>query len=445
MEERLRTNSSNSSKPPSSDPPSHKPPKSKQRKKSRRRPGGQPGHKGTTRALLPPEEVDEFISCEPASRCDCGGRILCDHEDPLRVQNVELLQIHTMVREFLLHSGRCQRCGQVHIAELPPGTPPGILGPRAMAVVAVLTGKYHLSKRQAAELLKDLLGLEVSVGTISNTEGRVSAALERPVEEAKTYVQQQAVVHADETGHKVAGKKAWVWTAVTELVAVFLIRTTRGAVAAKELLGETFKGILVSDRWSGYGWVPVKRRQLCWAHLIRDFKKIAERGGSSQEVGNAILEYVHKMFRLWRRYRQGQCSRKQLQRKMMPIRRSIEGLLEEGQVCGHPKTQRTCSRILKKKVALWTFIRVPGVEPTNNLAERMVRPYVLWRKSSFGTQSTRGNTFVERILTVSATCRLQKRNVLEYVTAAVEAHLEERAAPSLLPQRESLALARALG
>ena len=358
---------------------------------------------------------------------------------------MELLEIHTMVREFLLHSGKCQRCGRAHIADLPPGAPGGILGPRAMAVVAVITGKYHLSKRQAAELLKDLLGLEVSVGTISNTEDRVSAAVERSVEEAKTYVQEQAIVHADETGHKVAGKKAWVWTAVTELVAVFLVRTTRGAVAAKELLGAAFKGILVSDRWGGYGWVPVRRRQLCWAHLLRDLKKIAERGGRSEEIGNAILEYVYKMFSLWHLHRQGKRSRRWLQRKMKPIRAGIEGLLAEGQVCGHLKTQRTCARILKKKVALWTFVQVPGVEPTNNLAERMVRPYVLWRKSSFGTQSARGNTFVERILTVSSTCRLQNRNVLEYVTAAVEADLEQRPAPSLLPDEEPLAPTRALG
>jgi len=377
--------------------------------------------------------VDEFISCEPASRCDCGGRISCDHEDPVRVQNVELLEIHTMVREFLLHSGRCQRCGRVHLGELPAGAPSGIVGPRAMAVVAVLTGKYHLSKRQAAELLKDLLGLEVSVGTISNTEERVSAALEQPVEDAKAYVQEQAIVHADETGHKVSGKRAWVWTAATKLVAVFLVRSSRGAIVAKELLGAAFQGILVSDRWNGYNWVPAERRQLCWAHLIRDFKKIAERGGRSEEIGNAILEYAYKMFSLWHLHRQGKRGRKWLQRKMGPIRESIEGLLAEGTACGHAKTQRTCARILKVKVALWTFVDVAGVEATNNLAERMVRPYVLWRKASFGTRSARGNTFVERILTVSSTCRLQDRNVLEYVTTAVEAHLQGCSAPSLLP------------
>ena len=435
LEEKLRTDSSNSSKPPSSDPPSSDPERKKRTGgKRKRRPGGQPGHEGTTRELLPPEQVDQFVPCPPPARCDCGGRIDCDHEDPQRLQYVELPEVKALVTEFQLLCGVCQRCGRVHLGKLPPGVPPGVLGPRAMAVVAVLSGKYHLSKRQVEELLKDLLGIDIALGTVSNTEERVSAALEQPVEEAKAYVQEQAVVHADETGHKVAGKKAWVWTAVTRFVSVFLIRASRGAEAAKELLGVAFGGILVSDRWSAYTWVDAVRRQLCWAHLIRDFTKISERGGRSEEIGNKILEYVKEMFVLWNMFHEGKRSRRWLQRKMRPVRKKVEDLLAQGAVCGHAKTEKTCKRILKLKAALWTYVDVPGVEPTNNIAERTIRPYVLWRKASFGTQSVRGNLFVERMLTVSATCKQQNRNVLQYVTAAVQAHYRGETVPSLLPQ-----------
>lgn len=435
LEEKLRATSSNSSKPPSSDPPWADPkPKGRRGGKRKRRPGGQPGHEGTTRELLPPEQVDEVVPCAPPERCGCGGRVACVGQDPQRLQHVELPEVKALVTEYQRFTGVCERCGRVHLGKLPPGVPPGVLGPRAMAVVAVFSGKYHLSKRQVEELLQDLLGIDVALGTVSNTEDRVSAALEQPVEEAKAHVQEQAVVHADETGHKVAGKKAWVWTAVTRLVSVFLIRASRGADAAKELLGAAFGGILVSDRWSAYSWVDAARRQLCWAHLIRDLKKIAERGGRSAEIGNQILEYVKEMFALWHRYRAGKRGRPWLQRKMRVIREEVENLLAQGTECGHSKTAETCKRILKLKAALWTYVDVPGVEPTNNIAERTIRPYVLWRKSSFGTQSERGNLFVERMMTVSATCKQQRRNVLEYVTAAVQAHYRGEIVPSLLPQ-----------
>ena len=440
-EEKLRTNSSNSSKPPSSDPPAvHRPPR-KQRGKRRR--GGQPGHKGTTRPLLPPAAVDHFVPCLPTEQCECGGHVTCDDVPPQRQQKVELPEIKPTVMEYQCYCGACERCGRQHWGEIPQGVPAGMLGPRAMAVVALLSGKYHLSKRQVAEILQDLLGTAVSLGTVSNTEARVSEALAEPVEEAKTFVQQQAVVHADETGHKVGGKKAWMWVAATTMVSVFLIRFSRGAAVAKELLGEHFRGWLVSDRWHAYTWVDVLRRQLCWAHLERDITKIAERGERSEEIGNAILEYVQRMWHLWHRFKSGERSRPWLQSKMRPIRGAVEALLEQGTACGHPMTQETCKRILKLKAALWSFVDIAGVEPTNNFGERTIRPYVLWRKISFGTQSDRGNLFVERMMTVTATCRQQRRNVLEYLTAAIQAHLCGQQAPSLLPQDLAAEVSRA--
>jgi transposase len=431
-EERLRTTSSNSSKPPSSDPPESK--RRDRKKRGRRKRGGQVGHPGTTRTLLAPEAVDDIVRCLPAEQCDCGGHVERDALPPQRQQKVEIAKITPTVTEYQCYCGTCQRCGRRHWGEIPKGIPAGILGPRAMAVVALLTGKYHLSKRQVEEILADLLGTAVSLGTVSNTEARVSYALTKPVEEAKTFVQQQAVVHADETGHKVGGKKAWVWVAATISVSVFLVRFSRGAEVAKELLGEQFRGWLVSDRWHAYTWMDVLRRQLCWAHLERDITKISERGGQSEEIGNAILEYVQEMWHLWHCFKSGQRSRPWLQKKMGPIRQAVEDLLAQGTACGHSKTQETCKRILKLKAALWNFVDTPGVEPTNNFAERTIRPYVLWRKISFGTQSARGNLFVERMMTVTATCRQQRRNVLEYLTAAIQAHLRGDQVPSLLLQ-----------
>lgn len=390
---------------------------------------------GKTRKLVPVEQVDEVVPRFPDKKCDCGGRVAVDENRvPERQQKFELPKFKPEITEYQLFAGTCMKCDKVHRGKLPAGVPTGMLGPRAMAIVATYSGDYHLSKRQIEGILKDHFSMDVSLGTVSNTEGRVSDALAAPALEARAYVREQPVVHADETGHKVAGKRAWVWAGVTSFVAVFLVRMTRGTAAAKELLGEKFSGLLVSDRWSGYNWVDAARRQLCWAHLVRDFKKISERGDTSQEIADSILEYTQEMFVLWHMVKDGKRTKRWFQRKMVWIRPQIEDLLEQGTVCGHLKTQRTCKNLLKLKTALWTFVDTDDVEPTNNFAEQIIRDYVLWRKISYGTQSERGNRFVERMLTVTATCRLQKRNVLDYVTEAVSAHLCGELAPSLLPE-----------
>jgi transposase len=304
-----------------------------------------------------------------------------------------------------------------------------------MAAVALLSGKFHLSKRNIEETLEDLFGLPLALGTVSNTEARVEAALAKPVEEAKAFVQAQAVVHMDETGWNEGGQKRWMWTALTSTVAVFAIRASRGAKVVAELLGAAFRGFLVSDRWSAYSWVDAARRQLCWSHLKRDFIRIAERGAASAAIGTELLEATRATFGLWHNFRDGPLSRAALQDALRPLRQQVEALLDQGTRCGHAKTQRTCQRILKLAGALWTFVDVPGVEPTNNAAERAIRPAVWWRQASFGTQSDQGNRFVESLLTVSSTCRLQARNVMDYLVRAIEAHLSGQPSPSLIPTR----------
>jgi transposase len=212
---------------------------------------------------------------------------------------------------------------------------------------------------------------------------------------------------------------------------------------ARVLLGETFAGILVTDRSSVYNWYPVRGRQLCWAHLLRDFEAMGDRGDHSKAIGDALLVQTRQMLTWWHRVREGTLQRTTFRSYMTPLRREVERLLEVGSCCGVPTTEGTCRDILKRRQALWTFVQIPGVEPTNNAAERAIRPGVLWRKSSFGTQSEPGSWFVESMMTVVATLKQQQRNVLEYLTAACEAALCGAAAPSLLPTHAQKAQAAA--
>jgi len=443
LEEKLRTDSRNSSIPPSQE--SHK-------KKKRnvvdfpsvkRKQGAQKGHKGKGRKLVPEEEVTSICRCHPPAVCECGGSVSVK-EGYSRHQQYELPKVEPIITEFQIYSGKCANCGKKHDGQLPEGTPAGMLGPRAMAQIASLSGDYTLSKREVVRICEDSFGLPVSVGTVSNTEKQVSKALEKPVEEAKEYIKTQDVVNCDETSHKQGVQKQWMWTAVTKYVTVLVIFATRGKIAAQQLIGEKFKGILVSDRFSSYNWVEHLRRQLCWAHLIRDFVKISERKGAGGQTGEKLLSLAKEMFKMWDKVKKGKLSWEAFQSAMIPIRQSVEKLLEEGVAKGDKKTKGTCAKLLKIKEAMWTFIDTPGVEPTNNAAEQSLRPYVIWRKKCFGTNSERGNRFIERMMTVRVTCRQQGRNVLDFITESINSNLSGKPSPSLLPSekiQESLKIA----
>jgi transposase len=287
--------------------------------------------------------------------------------------------------------------------------------------------------------MADLFGLSLSVGTIINQEQATGQAVAEPVAEARAYVQQQPTAYLDETGWREGPQRAWLWTAVTSWVTVFVVRRSRSGKVARELLGERFWGYLVTDRWSAYTWYPTWRRQVCWAHLLRDIEAMIERGGQSQVIGEALRGQARQMFHWWHRVRDGTLAQTTFARYMWPIRREVERLLEAGQMCGVPQTEGMCREILKVRQALWTFVRHAGVEPTNNAAERAIRPGVLWRKGSFGTQSADGSRFVEAMMTVVATLKQQHRNALGYLTAACEAALRGEGAPSLLPTPAQLA------
>ncbi|HEY5871084.1 MAG TPA: IS66 family transposase [Candidatus Tectomicrobia bacterium] len=440
LQEQLMQNSRNSSRPPSSDPPQAQRPK---RPRSGRRRGGQPGHPGQTRTLIPVGEVHEVVPIKPKQCASCHAPLSGADPRPFRHQVIEIPPIEPIITEYQWHQLVCPECGETTRAPWPKGVPSGTYGPRVHATVALFSGSYRLSKRTTMQAMEELFGVPMSVGTISQSEKTTTEVLAEPVEDARGYVQEQSVAHLDETSWRQAGKRTWLWVAVTSWVTVFVVRLSRGGRVARELLGEKFNGILVTDRYSGYHWYPVRWRQLCWSHLLRDFEAIRGRGGTSEAIGDALLEQAHQMFTGWHRVREGTLARSTFRSYMTPLRREMERLLEVGSQCGVAKTEGTCRELLKRRQALWTFVQVEGVEPTNNTAERSIRPGVQWRKGSFGTQSEAGSRFVESMLTVVATLKQQNRPVLDYLTAAHEAALRGEPAPSLLPQPDQQSQAAA--
>jgi transposase len=428
---RLGQNSQNSSRPPSSDPPGA--PREPKSPTGRTR-GGQPGHKQHKRERLDPDEVVVLIP----ERCErCHRKLRGRDLDPRIHQVVELPEVRPHVTDYEQHELGCS-CGARTRAELPMGVPSSTFGPRLTAAVALLSGRYRMPKRTVKEVLADFFGVDIALGSVSKMEQTVSKAIAAPVEEARQAIREQDVVHQDETGWFEApaeGRKtrAWLWVAVSAAVTVFRIARSRGAKVAKEMLGEDFGGFLVVDRWSAYLWKPRGMRQICWAHLVRDFRSFVERGGASARVGEKLLAEARLMFRAWHRIRDGTLTRATFQRRMKIVERSVGRLLRRAAVCGDAKTEGMAKEILKHGPALFTFVLATGVEPTNNVAERALRGAVIWRKISFGTDSENGSRFVERILTAVATLKQQRRHALVYLTAACQASLHRRPAPSLLP------------
>jgi len=432
LREQLNRNSRNSSQPPSSDGP-EVPPKPRRRAKSRRKRGAQPGHQGVRRKLVPIEQVKEEHDVKSDVCRRCGQALEGEDPEPYRHQVTEIPEVVAEVTEYRLHTLTCPECRAETRAELPGGVPQGAFGPRLQAMVSLLSGRYHLSKRDTQSIMDDFFQADVSLGSVPALEQRTSEALCEPVEQAREYVKTQPVVNMDETGWREANQKAWLWVTATPLVSVFLIRLSRGGKVAREMLGETFQGIVGSDRWSAYNWLITLLRQFCWAHLLRDFQAFVERGGESNSIGEALLAQTDLMFEWWHKVRDGTMDRATFQFKMQPVQCQVGQLLRQGTNCDHSKTAGTCRDILKREQALWTFVRVEDVEPTNNLAERQIRPGVLWRKNSFGTQSESGSRFAERIMSVVATLKQQHRNALDYLTQVCNAANWGEQPPSLLP------------
>jgi len=431
LRERLGQNSSNSSLPPSSDAPRHSRPA--RREPSGKKQGAQVGHQGAGRNLKSAEKVDHVVDFRPARCRKCGRRLKGDDPQPSRRQVTEVPPSRAEVIEYRRHTLCCQTCGVKTAAEWSEDVPPGRFGARLQATVAYLTGRLGLSHRDCVEALSVLHGAEVSTGSVSAMQSQVSYALATPVKTAHEFVRQQEVIHVDETGWRECGQMNWLWVNATRQVTAFRVAAKRDAATAREVIGRAKTSIITTDRYLGYSWLATTRRQVCWAHLKRDFQAICERGGESQEIGEALLVQTKEVFRLWHQVTAGTLSRRKFQKLIAPVQQRVKELLAVGSDCRSSKTRGTCRQIRAVEAALWTFVRVRGVEPTNNAAERALRRAVLWRRKSFGTQSLEGSRFVKRILTVITSLRQQGRDVMEYLTAACASAHGESGSSCLLP------------
>jgi transposase len=429
LKARLDQNSTNSSRPPSSDPigVKRKPPAPP----SRKRRGGQKGHPRRMRALVPPERVASVTDCKPTECRRCKHPLSGVDAEPRRHQVAELPPIEPEVHEYRLHRLGCPHCKTVTCGALPDGVPRTSFGPRLHAALSVLTGAYRLSKRQVVQLGSDLLGLTISVGMISKLERVTAEVLEQPVAELAEAVKSAEAANIDETGWREAHLKAWLWVVVTSVGVVFRIVRSRAGAVAKDLLGDEPKPIVISDRFPGYEWIKLKSRQVCWAHLRRDFQAMIDRGGDGAEVGRQLLWQSNKLFESWHKVRDGTIQRSTFLQTVAWLRPMVRSSLERGSRCACAKTAATCGELLRLWDCLWTFTRVAGVEPTNNAAERALRHAVIWRRISGGTDSEAGSRFAERMLSVVATCRQRGVPVLRYLSGCHEARLNGRLIPSL--------------
>jgi transposase len=421
----------NSSLPPSTQHPHAKPKRPKRDGKKRKR-GGQAGHQKHRRELIPSEQCNEVVPLQPEACRRCGTPLTGIDPAPIRHQVWELPEIKPIVTEYQQHRLACSCCGITTCAALPAGVPNGQSGPRLVAFTGLLMGHFRQSKRRASLFLQDLLKMPCCPSLTVKMQNQVAAALQGPYEQLKNQLGKQDQLFMDESPTKQANQKAWLWTAVAPLFAVFAIFSSRKGDALPKLLGESFQGIINCDRAKMY-W-QAKRLQWCWAHLKRDFQALIDHPDKQvQRLGHDLMRQFKLMFQHWKRYKAGEISWDTFRTYMRPVRQEINGLLLRGKFSGNQRLVGMCRELYKHRDWLWTFVDVQGIEPTNNTAERALRPAVIYRKLSFGTQSESGSRFIERMLTATETCRLQDRSVYDYLVAAVTAHFLQQPSPSLLP------------
>jgi transposase len=434
LQAQLNRNASNSSIPPSANPPSA--PKPVVKAPTGRKPGGQPGHRGHYRQRLPQDRVNRVVTYRPETCTRCQSVLPAEPQpgdpEPAWHQVAELPELTAIVTEHQAHARTCPQCGQLNHATIPAEIRTHTIGPRLAAVMSYFSGRHHRGKRAVQEIVQTVFEVPVALGTVVALEQQTGAALATAHDEARQAVGMAPVKNTDETGWKRAGQRCWLWLAATATVAYYLIHPRRGWSGVQALLGEAVRGIVCSDRWSAYAKLLVEARQVCWAHLKRDFQKVVDRGGVSVGIGAAGLKAVGDLFALWGEFGAGRIDRAGLQRGLDPVACELHKALERGCGCADAKTATFCANLLALEPALWTFAQVEGVEPTNNHAERLLRSGVLWRKNAFGCHSEAGCRFAERMLTVVQTLRLQKRPVLDYLYRALVAHRSDAPAPALL-------------
>jgi transposase len=423
LERRLNRSSRNSSQPPSTDPPST--PARRGKDPSGRKQGAQPGHEGKGRDLLPTSAVDEVVVHWP-KRCGCGhvfseGELVAAGR-PLRHQVEELPRLAVMVTEHQCPRVRCPGCGRRARAELPADVAHSAFGSRFHAAVAVLSVRNRVSRRDVVECCEQLFGARISAGTVDAILQRVADALAEPDADLLERVRAAKTLNMDETGWRTAGERRAMWGAFSARHAVVRVRADRHEDHARELLGDT-TAIVTSDRWWAYTHLPLARRQICWAHLRRDFKAHAEGLGAEKAFGEEGLRICEELFWSWESF-QHTGDRKELKRRIRALRREFKPILRTyaGKQARYRHTRGIARNLLKVWPALWTFADNKRVEPTNNHAERALRGSVIYRKLSLGSQSDDGERRIERLLSAHTTCRLQRRALHDYLADALTAH-----------------------
>ena len=442
LERQVNRDSRNSSQPPSGDPPRSRAERRREararlKELSKRKPGGQPGHEGKSREMVQAERVDRSSVHLPGA-CSCGHEFDGSEErvgEPLVHQQWELPPIRPLVFEYELLRLRCPCCGRPRLADLPVGVSWSAFAARLEAHIATLAGVYRLSRRQVREVVQNVFGIPISVGAVDAAIMRMSAVLADPWEKLREYIQQAELVHADETSWRLAGAQQYLWLASSALAACFRIDPHRSQAAAKELLGEEFGGFVVSDRYAGYHFLDVLQQQLCWCHVIRQLVEVSERQRAAGRLGKKLLQAAREVIKTHHRYLQEDHDLDWLRNELTPLRERIQELLEQGARGRHQRTANFCAGLLEEYDALWTFCDVHdlAIPVTNNAAERALRHAVLMRRIQGGTQSEQGNRWVERILSVRETLRLQDRPVLDYLIDAATAAHHGQPAPSPLP------------
>jgi transposase len=422
--DRLRANSSNSSTAPSSDPLWA--PRLKPKKPTGKKPGGQPGHQGHHRKLLPVEEVDRVVQHVPAVCEHCQAPMSPPPEgSPPEVrgrhQVAELPPRAVIVTEHQSCACRCGQCGKLTVEPIPEAVRRHCTGERLSAALCYLSAFVHGSRRAALEVAGEMLGCPLSLGTIVTRETEMAAALLTPYRQVQEQVRTAQAKNVDETGWRRAGR--WLWVAATPTAALFHIDRGRNWHALQNLLGELVQGTVCSDRHGTYERLKLSRRGICWAHLKRDFQRWVDRGGGTTWLGKQGLTITRRGRKI---------IRSTLHRLLRPLRRKMSDLLQRGEACGVSKAKHFCRNLRKVFGAMWTFARVAHIEPTNNHAERMLRPAVIWRKTCFGSHSTGGCRYAERMLTAIQTLRLNGRLVMQFLTEALAAHRQALPTPSLI-------------
>jgi transposase len=446
LEGQARQDSRTSSRPPSLDPP-----KTRQQRRAEarakakellaregagRKAGGQEGHRGAGRELAPEDQIDEIVEHYPQACGGCGREFSEDEQRPVgrfgRHQVCELPPISVMLVEHRTHRLRCPQCTARTTARLPVALGASAFGPRLQAAIVMLTARHRISRRGASELASDLFGIGLATGTVDAICQRASTALAVPHTELRSWILDQDAVHVDETGWRTSGDSRALWTAATAGASIFEITEHCNREQFNLLIGD-YDGIVISDRWNGYEHLDPVQRQVCWSHIQRDFRRHSEGLAEQKTFGQEGLELTRGVFAAWRAYQHEHHDRDQLKIEIVPIQTQLRQLLQDAS----PKSKRTrwhrrfANNLLKVWPALWTFTDHPGVEPTNNPAERALRGPVIHRKLSHGTRSHAGERFAERALSAAATCRQQHRSLFDYLTELLTAHTRGDPLPAL--------------